>query len=114
MDRAERDKLPVAEARYPCSRCGAEHRPGHLEWCSGWHCGDCWTADMAPGPNLADVLAERHHNTYPANPCGARSRHHRVADGSEPLECNLPADHGRGGHAHYDHQTGRPIAGWVR
>ena len=60
MDRAERDKLPVPEALYPCYSCGADLRPRHLVWCLGWYCGDCWTGEMAEGgPNLADVLAER-------------------------------------------------------
>ena len=116
MDRAERDKLTVPEPLYPCSFDGCRRLdhvwpPSELTWSEqsgGWCCPLC-VGKVAEGPNLADVLAERFHNVEPAHPCGNRSEWR--PDGPA---CNLPRVHEDGGHAHYDHQTGRPIAGWVR
>ena len=124
MDRAERDKLPVPPPLYPCSFDGCRRLdhvwpPSELTWSDhsrGWCCPLC-VGKVAEGPNLADVLAERFGNVDPAHPCGARSRHRWVADGSEPLQCNRPADHvdeEDSAHAHYDHQSGLPISGWTR
>ena len=136
MTRAERDKLTVPAPEFRCegdmcipegSDYGA-HPPDVLRWHeedgefeAGWYCDGCGIGGdnhaTATDVVLADVLAERFHNVEPANPCGNRSRHRWVADGSEPLQCNRPAGHVEEkdtAHAHFDHQTGLPIAGWTR